>query len=49
MTEGLTTRAIAARLYVSPRTVDTHLNHVFTKLGVTTPSALAGLTARRLP
>ncbi|MET9468748.1 AAA family ATPase [Streptomyces sp. NPDC006544] len=49
VTEGLTTRAIAARLYVSPRTVDTHLNHIFSKLGVTTRSALAALTARRLP
>ncbi|MGW6688950.1 AAA family ATPase [Streptomyces sp. NPDC054961] len=48
VTEGLTTRAIAARLYVSPRTVDTHLNHIFSKLGVTTRSALAALTARRL-
>nr|WSX52379.1 AAA family ATPase [Streptomyces sp. NBC_00974] len=49
VTEGLTTRAIAARLFVSPRTVDTHLNHIFSKLGVTTRSALAALTARRLP
>ncbi|MFE3631599.1 helix-turn-helix transcriptional regulator [Streptomyces goshikiensis] len=47
--EGLTTPAIAARLYLSPRTVDTHLSHIFRKTGVTTRSALAALTARHLP
>ncbi|MFE2288314.1 AAA family ATPase [Streptomyces sp. NPDC059443] len=47
VTEGLTTPAIAARLYLSPRTVDTHLSHIFRKTGVTTRSALAALTARR--
>lgn len=30
--EGLTDRAIAERLYVSPRTVETHVRHVLTKL-----------------
>ncbi|MFD8411867.1 AAA family ATPase [Streptomyces sp. NPDC059650] len=44
--EGLTTPAIAARLYLSPRTVDTHLSHIFRKTGVTSRSALAALTAR---
>ncbi|MFE2147311.1 response regulator transcription factor [Streptomyces sp. NPDC059456] len=46
VTEGLTTPAIAARLYLSPRTVDTHLSHIFRKTGVTTRAALATLTAR---
>ena len=34
VTEGLSNKAIAARLGVSVRTVEGHLNHVFTKLGV---------------
>ena len=34
MAEGLSNKAIAARLGVSVRTVEGHLNHVFTKLGV---------------
>jgi DNA-binding CsgD family transcriptional regulator len=32
--QGLTNRAVAARLFVSPHTVSTHLRHVFAKLGV---------------
>jgi DNA-binding CsgD family transcriptional regulator len=32
--EGLTNREIGARLFVSPRTVQTHLSHVFGKLEV---------------
>ena len=32
--EGLTNGAVARRLYMSPHTVNTHLRHVFAKLGV---------------
>jgi DNA-binding CsgD family transcriptional regulator len=38
--EGLTNRTIADRLYVSPRTVETHLAHAFSKLGVSSRSQL---------
>ena len=39
--EGLPNRAIGARLGVSPRTVGTHLDHIFAKLGVATRTAAA--------
>jgi DNA-binding NarL/FixJ family response regulator len=32
--EGLTDGAIAQRLYLTRRTVETHIGHVFAKLGV---------------
>jgi len=32
--EGLTTREIAGRLYISPKTADHHIQHVYTKIGV---------------
>ncbi|MCS5720292.1 DUF2791 family P-loop domain-containing protein [Herbiconiux sp. CPCC 205763] len=34
--EGLTNPEIGTALYISPRTVEWHLHHIFTKLGVTT-------------
>jgi DNA-binding NarL/FixJ family response regulator len=34
MAEGLTDRGIAQRLYVTPKTVETHVRHVFQKLSL---------------
>jgi DNA-binding CsgD family transcriptional regulator len=41
--EGLTNGAVARRLYISPHTVNTHLRHVFSKLGVPNRVALAAV------
>ena len=37
---GLSNREIAARLFVSPRTVSAHLYRVFPKLGIASRAAL---------
>ena len=34
--QGLTNRQIASQLFLSPRTVSTHLYHIYPKVGVTT-------------
>jgi ATP/maltotriose-dependent transcriptional regulator MalT len=44
--QGLTNREIGHRLFVSRRTVETHLSHVFGKLGVATRVQLAVEAAR---
>src|SRR5499427_6971840 len=41
--EGLTNGAVARRLYISPHTVNTHLRHVFAKLGVSNRVALTAV------
>ena len=45
--EGLTNRQIGDCLFISRRTVGTHLAHVFQKLGINNRSQLAAEAARR--
>lgn len=45
--KGLTNPEIAAHLYVSPRTVQTHLYNVFKKVGVKSRQELAREAAAR--
>jgi len=39
--KGLTTRDIASRLYISPKTADHHIQHIYTKIGVSSRGAAA--------
>jgi len=41
--EGLTNGAVARRMYISPHTVNTHLRHVYAKLGVSNRVGLAAV------
>lgn len=41
LAEGRTTRQAAAALFLSPKTVEYHLRHVYIKLGITSRAALA--------
>ena len=47
VTEGLTNPQIGERLFISRRTVQAHLSHIFAKLGVASRAELAAQAARR--
>jgi DNA-binding CsgD family transcriptional regulator len=45
--QGATNREVAERLHLSPYTVNSHLRHVFTKLGIRSRVELAARAAAR--
>jgi DNA-binding CsgD family transcriptional regulator len=47
VTAGMTNRQIAARLYLSPRTVQTHVSHIMRKLDLDRRSEIAAVASRR--
>ena len=44
--EGATNREVAARLFLSPKTIDFHLGRVYRKLGIHSRTELAALVAK---
>jgi DNA-binding CsgD family transcriptional regulator len=47
LAEGLTNREIAARLVISLRTAETHVDHILTKLGMTSRAQVASWVAQQ--
>jgi non-specific serine/threonine protein kinase len=45
--EGLTDRQIAARLVISPRTAESHVEQILARLGVRSRAEIAAWTAAR--
>ncbi|MEV1021208.1 LuxR C-terminal-related transcriptional regulator [Streptomyces sp. NPDC050264] len=49
VSEGLTNREVAAELVVSKRTIDSHVEHILTKLGFTSRAQIAALHSAATP
>ncbi len=48
ITRGFTARETGQRLFISPRTVETHVAHIFAKLGLSSRSELRVAYERRM-
>ena len=48
LSEGLSNKDIAARLFISPRTAQTHLTHIYSKLALTSRVQVAQEAARHI-
>ena len=46
VSEGATNREVAARMFLSPKTIDFHLGRIYRKLGIHSRTELAALAAR---
>lgn len=49
LAEALSNKEIAARLVISQRTVETHVDHILSKLGMTSRAQVAGWVAEQRP
>lgn len=49
VTEGLTNREIATRLVIAKRTVDSHLEHILSKLSFTSRTQIAAWYTHQAP
>ena len=47
VSEGITNREIADRLFLSPHTVNSHLRHIFAKLAIKSRTELARIVAEQ--
>jgi DNA-binding CsgD family transcriptional regulator len=47
--QGLSNAAVAQRLFLSPRTITTHLDHIYRRLGLSSRAELARYVAERQP
>jgi DNA-binding CsgD family transcriptional regulator len=48
LSEGLSNKEIAARLFISPRTAQTHLTHIYSKLNLSSRVQVVREAARHI-